>query len=242
VALVGRVETDGSWTEVGRSSGFGHWPIVASDGDHVLFYQGGLPYGYVGVFDTKTGQYKNTEYRHDFLNSWTMVTTTHGVAPLLLTGRGRYFVFYGSDGTIAIADCTGAGAFRTLGHGAMMSGADYVVPAGQLGVFAYDSRTGRGQFGEIVMGNPPTYRVIQDWPLPGQSGSYFEQKFFVSAAKNGLVFFYRPDTGVAVAGGFSRGGGFQQLNRWDATGFRARWSHIAGIDSSPALNPLFYPR
>jgi hypothetical protein len=84
--LVGRVEKDCTWTQIGQSSGFGHGPIVASDGDHVVFYQPGPPYGYTGSFDPKT------DYWSDFLPNWTMATATHGIAQMRALGQGKYCI------------------------------------------------------------------------------------------------------------------------------------------------------
>jgi hypothetical protein len=236
-ALLGHVDVDGNWNELSTISGFGKWNTVVSDGDHAVFYQTGAPYAYVGRFDPKTGEYVNTDYHTDFSSTWTLAATTWGISPLRVVGRGKYFVFYAADGTAAICEVDGNGKFHTGGFGAMMPGADSLVPAGQLGLFAYDSRTGRGQFGEIVMTLPCGYSRIQDW-------SDFEQQWFIAAGRNGLVLFYRPDTGVGVVGGFSRNTteAFKELNRWDAGDFLGGWTNIIGIHSSPPMNPLFLPK
>jgi hypothetical protein len=52
----------------------------------------------------------------------------------------------------------------------------------------------------------------------------------LGSARNGLVFFYRKESGVAVTGGFGRDGQFRQLNQWDPGEFIAGWTHIVGID------------
>jgi hypothetical protein len=45
------------------------------------------------------------------------------------------------------------------------------------------------------------------------------------------VFFYRPNSGLAVAGGFGRDGQFRQLNGWGDNELLAGWTDIVGIDS-----------
>jgi len=230
--LLGQVEADGSWTEVGRPTGFGRWDLVVTDGDYVFFYKTGSSDGYVGNFDWKTGEYKNTDYRSDFSPNWKLAAALWGVASPASLGSGKFIVLYADDGTVAIGDIT-SGKFVTRGMGSMMPGADALVPAGQLGVFAYQSSTGKGEFGEALLSVPSGYKSFGTWPD-------FEQLWKLGAGRNGLVFFYRKDTGVSVAGGFSRGGEFTELNRWDPGAFASGWSHIVGIDSSPGANPLLY--
>ena len=84
---------------------------------------------------------------------------------------------------------------------------------------------------------PSAYARVSDW-------ADFEQQWFVAGGRNGLVFFYRPDTGGGLVGGFSRNvsAAFTELNRWDAGDFLGGWTNIVGIHSSPPLNPLFLPK
>jgi len=236
-AILGHVDSEGGWNQLSSISGFGQWNTVVSDGDHVVFYQSGAPYAYVGRFDPKTGEYVNTDYHADFSSNWALAAATWGISPLRVVGRGKYFVFYAADGTAAICEVDANGKFHTRGFGTMMPGADSLVPAGQLGMFSYDSRTGRGQFGEMAMTLPSGYSRIQDW-------TDFEQQWFVAAGRNGLVFFYRQDTGVGLVGGFSRNvfAAFKELNRWDAGDYLSGWTSIVGIHSSPPINPLFLPK
>jgi hypothetical protein len=232
--LLGRVETDNSWTEWRRLDGFGHWTTIVSDGDHVVFYQHGSPNGYVGYFDHKSGEYINTDYRSDFASGWTLAAATWGISPLRATGRGKYIVFYAPDGTLAICSVDGNGKFHTLGGGSMVAGADTLVPAGQLGLFAYNSQTGMGEFGELVMTVPPRYNFINRW-------TNFAQQWVLGAGRNGVLLFYRRATGGAIAGAFSRSTLFQQLNVWDTGDFGREWSEIIGIHSCPPINPIFRP-
>jgi hypothetical protein len=224
-ALVGYVNRESTWVELRRYTGeFAAWDIVVSDGDFVLFYEAGA--GTIGRFDPETGSFVSTEDRNDYSPGWTMAAATWGIPSPRLPGKGKHIIFYAPPGNIAIGEISGEGKFRTLGSATMTASADRLVAAGQLGVFAYDSKTGAGEFGEVSVSDYPTYRSVRQW-----SASDFATGWTLGAARNGLVFFYAPDTGVSVAGGFCRAAIFQSLNQWgaDAGGFVSGWSHIVGI-------------
>jgi hypothetical protein len=108
---------------------------------------------------------------------------------------------------------------------------------GALGTDLYATRlligrgnrsTGQGEFGEVIDGNPATFQSIAKWPDATKPFS-FEQLWSLGAARNGLVFFYRKGSGLAVTGGFARDGQFRQLNQWDPGEFLGGWTHIVGI-------------
>jgi hypothetical protein len=223
-ALVGYVNRESTWVEIRRYTGeFAIWDIVVSDGDFILFYKAGA--GTIGRFDPDTGTFVSTEDRNDYSPGWSMAAAAWGIPSPRLSGKGKHIVFYAPDGNIAIGEISGDGKFRTLGSATMIASANRLVPAGQLGIFAYDSKTGVGEFGEISISDYPAYGPIGHW-------SDFTPGWMLGAARNGLVFFYAPDSGVSIAGGFCRAPAiFQPLNQWgaDAGGFVSGWSHIVGI-------------
>ncbi len=240
-ALVGRVAADGSWQEAGRPSGFSSWSIVVSDGEHVLFYRQGAPEGYVGFFDPGSGAWKQTQHRTDYQTKWIRAGSTWGIAVpeteflrgpngpgAIIRRQGAYVVFYAADGTLAIGLINAFGSFQTLTSAAAMANADTLVPAGQLGILLYDSRSGAAEYGELSFDAAPTYVSRYRWPA-GTPGS-FSPGWLPGAARNGLVFLYDPRTATAHAGGFSRATGYQELNHWSpAAGFSTGWTHIVGI-------------
>jgi hypothetical protein len=222
--LVGRVNADAAWSELRRRAReFSAWSIVVSDGAYILFYESDGS-GAIGRFDPFTGAFQATEYRSDYSPSWSMAVPTWGIVAPRLVGRGKYIIFYAGDGNVAIGEISGAGKFRTLGSGHLMAGADRLIPAGQLGMFAYDSKSGRGEYGEISIADNPVYKSIHSW-------TDFAQGWILGAARNGVVLFYSPESANAVAGGFCRTGIFQSLNSWaaDVGGFINGWSHIVGV-------------
>jgi len=232
-ALVGHVSADASWSELRRSAGeFSAWSIAVSDGEYILFYAPDGS-GAIGRFDPLTGTFNATEYRSDYSPSWSMAVATWGIAAPRLAGRDKYIIFYAGDGTVAIGEISGAGKFRTLGSGRLMAGADRLIPVGQLGIFAYDSNSGNGEHGEILISDTPAYKTIQSWPLNAEPGNQttFSRGWILGAGRNGLALFYSPENANAIAGGFCRAKIFQPLNSWtsDAGGFISGWSHIVGI-------------
>ena len=223
-ALVGRVNADATWSELRRSAGeFSTWSIVVSDGAYVLFY-GPDGSGAIGRMDPTTGIFTATEYRGGFSPSWTLAASTWGIAAPRLAGRGKYLIFYAGDGNVAIGEISGSGKFRSLGSGRLMAGADHLIPVGQLGIFAYDSKSGTGEYGEISVSDSPAYKAIQSWTT-------FARGWILGAGRNGLALFYSAENASAIAGGFCRAGIFQPLNTWasDDGGFLSGWSHIVGI-------------
>ena len=230
IGVVGRVEQDATFTELTAASDFGAWDIVVSDGRYTVFYSRSGE-GYVGCFDPQNGAYINTDYRTDFSGTWISAAVTWGVPSTDSSPnrRGKFFVFYAPDGSLALATVDGAGKFATVGSGSVAPQSGLIVPAGQLGIFAYDPSSGQGEFGEVIDGNPVTFQSIARWPDATRQFS-FEQMWNLGSARNGLVFFYRKESGVAVTGGFGRDGQFRHLNQWDPGEFLSNWTHIIGIE------------
>jgi hypothetical protein len=230
IGVVGHVEQDATFTELTAASDFGAWDIVVSDGRYTVFYSRSGE-GYVGCFDPQSGAYINTDYRTDFSGTWISAAATWGVPSTdhSPNRRGKFFVFYAPDGSLALATVDGAGKFATVGSGSVAPQSGSIVCAGQLGIFAYDRSTGQGEFGEVIDGNPVTFQSIARWPDATRPFS-FEQLWSLGAARNGLVFFYRKGSGLAVTGGFARDGQFRQLNQWDPGEFLGGWTHIVGIE------------